>query len=494
MKKLFFLFIAAGLLISSCSKSDRFETGPFPSDAFCKAIPVHCPVIVVPPDEDGDGDDTEELVAAFAAAEPGSVIKLLPGTYYVGYIELYGFQGSITGAGREKTIIILKPSIDQVTQNNANKTAGWWRMIGGDIKMSDMTFKTPDGFLSDEGDYEPNYGSDLYSMFMINNYNDEYYHPEKSQNILVKNCNFIGGINPDITKDGYWTTDHNAWLGFWVGVDYVWPKVELDYPLTKGEYVFKDCYFEHLLNGVEGFSLGEHATLTVTSCRLQNNYCPLIFIANYNSRLFITDNIFTNSQEYEIIIDDTDAGYLSHTSIKPLKRCSYVITGNQFSGVSVSSILLGDTWIGTDPTQRLPMLFTIKGNRFKLRGSGTAITALNSQDPVIRNNSFQGTGDIGIYINGGITKDFFGIPIPNEVYAKNALILGNNFSGLKTTTAAVVLGEKTMNCTVVGTGKEKVIDDGINNKVTGMKKVPGGHQFGPDIRDNIRMWQGRGHR
>ena len=139
------------------------------------------------------------------------------------------------------------------------------------------------------------------------------------------------------------------------------------------------------------------------------------------------------------------------------------------------------------------MLITIKGNQFNLSGSGSAVTAFNSQDAVIRNNRFLGTCGMGILIDGA-TKDLYGYDIPPGVYARNVLVLGNNFSGLKASTAAVVLGEKSMNCTVVGIGKEKVIDNGVNNKVTGMKKVPGGHHFGPTIRDNLRMWQGRGHR
>ena len=162
MKKLFFLFIAAGCVVSSCSKADRDFPGQLSSDAFNKGMPVNVPIIVVPPNKDGDGDDTEELTAAFTAAKPGTVIKLLPGEYHVGYMEVYGFQGSIIGAGREKTIIILKPSIDQISQKDDNQTPGWWRVIGGDIKISDITFKTPDGFLSDEDDYLPDFGSDLF--------------------------------------------------------------------------------------------------------------------------------------------------------------------------------------------------------------------------------------------------------------------------------------------------------------------------------------------
>ncbi len=492
MKKFIFLIPAAlCIIIASCSKDSGLDPGKGLSPGFDKGFKPCVPPITYSPS--ADGDDTDELKALISGAEPGSVIKLSQGEYHLGYMELYGFNGSLVGAGKEKTKIILKPSIDQLSQLDENKTPGWWRLIGGDITLSDITFLTPDGFLSDEEDYDTSIGSDLYSMFMVNNYNDEYYHPDgPPQKLLVKNCSFIGGTNKDMSKDMYWVTEHNTWLAFWIGVDYIWPKDDVNYPLTKGDYVFKECYFDNFLDGAEGFSLGENATFTVTGCRLNKCKIPLFFIANYNSCISITNNIFTGSQQYDIFIEDIDAGFLSNTEINPIRRCSYVITGNQFNTRQVSSIVLCDTWIGTDPTQRLPMLFTIKGNLFNLNGSDCCITALNSQDPVIRNNRFTGTCETGVYINGGITQDLFGIvTVPNIVCAKNALILGNNFSGLKATNAAVVLGDKTMNCTVIGTGKEKVVDDGINNKVTGMKKVPGGHHFGPLIRDNVRTWRGR---
>ncbi len=498
MRKVIFLIPAAlCIIIASCSKDPGFDPEKGLSPGFDKGFKPCVPLITYSPS--ADGDDTDELKALISGAEPGSVIKLSAGEYHLGYMELYGFNGSLVGAGKEKTKIILKPSIDQASQMDDNKGPGWWRLIGGDITLSDITFMTPDGFLSDEGDYKPSppsdLGADLFAMFMVNHFNEEYYHPDgPAQKLLVKNCSFIGGTNPDMSKDGWIKTEKNTGLAFWVGVDYVWPTDGVDYPLTKGDYLFKECYFENLLDGVEGFSLGEKAILTVTGCRLNRCQEPLFFIANYNSSINIINNIFTNSEDYDIFIEDIDWGYLPNTEIKPLKRCSYIITGNQFNTGPISSIVLCDTWIGIDPAHSLPMLFTIKGNLFNLNGSDCGIIALNSQDPVIRNNRFTGTCETGVYINGGITQDVLGlVPVPNEVIAKNALILGNNFSGLKATDAAVFLGDKTTNCTVIGTGKEKVVDDGIDNKVTGMKKVPVGHHFGPLIRDNVRMWRGRGH-
>jgi len=499
MKKFIFLIpVVLCIIIASCSKDPGFGPGKGLSPGFDKGFKPSVPLVTYSPS--ADGDDTDELLALISGAESGSVIKLSAGEYHLGYMELYGFNGSLVGAGKDKTKIILKPSINQRSQMDENKTPGWWRLIGGNITLSDITFRTPDGFLSAEGEYYPSpqsdAGRDLYSMFMVNHSNDEFYYPDgPPQKLLVKNCRFIGGTNSDTDYDGWIKTEKNTGIAFWIGIDYTWPKADLKYPLTKGDYVFKDCYFENLLDAVEGFSLGEKATLTVTGCRINKCQIPLYFLANYNSIISITNNIITGSQLYDIFIEDVDGGYLPNTEIKPLKRCSFIITGNQFINKAiVSSIVLCDTWIGINPAHSFPLLFTIKGNLFNLSGSGCAITALNSQDPVIRNNSFTGTCETGVYINGGITQDVYGIvTIPNEVYAKNALLLGNNFSGLKATDAAVVLGDKTMNCTVIGTGKEKVIDDGINNKVTGMKKVSGGHHFGPLIRDNVRMWRGRGH-
>ena len=57
----------------------------------------------------------------------------------------------------------------------------------------------------------PAYGSDLFAMFVVNNYNDEFYHPEgPAKNLLQKDAAFIGGTNPDLSKEGWWSTDHNT--------------------------------------------------------------------------------------------------------------------------------------------------------------------------------------------------------------------------------------------------------------------------------------------
>lgn len=474
MKKYVFI-LAAVFIITSCAKDDLYEKGQYPADAYVNMVSVHNrPVVVVPPDADGDGDDTEELTTAFASAVPGTVIQLLEGEYNAGYIELYGFNGLIIGAGAEKTKIKLKTSIDQATQVGDNQIPVWWRIMGGDITISGIAFVIPDGFLSDDGDFDPGWGSDLFAIFSVAHYNDEYYYPyDQSQKLLVQNCIFHGGINPDMSKDGWWPTEFNTLIGIWVGVDYCWPTEDLDYPLVKGDFKFEDCIFDNFIDAIEVFGVGEDAITTVNRCNTDNCYWPLFFNANYNSQIFLTDNLFTNSTSYEIVIEDYDWEFFPNTDIQRLRKCSYNITGNKFNGSPDGSIFTYDACVAINPDQRLPLQVNIKNNSFSLNGSGTAITSFNSRDLIVRNNKFTGSGVAGILVDGS-TLDVYGFEFLPEVFAENAQIFGNNFSGLTSSEAAVVLGTRSMDCFVAGTGKENVFDNGINNKVSGMKKKPGG--------------------
>ena len=89
-----------------------------------------------------------------------------------------------------------------------------------------------------------------------------------------------------------------------------------------------------------------------------------------------------------------------------------------------------------------------------------------------------------ILIDGTSIFDATGIEFPAP-FASNALILGNNFTGL-TSTADIFLGEKSSNCTVVGSGKETVVDNGVNNKIVAMHHKTGGHHRGPYYRNNFK--------
>ena len=126
MRKLIYFTTAAFFLLAGCSKNDSFDFGRVHSDLIC-THQTYSQVIVVKPDK--SGDDTEAILDAITNAGPGSLIKLTEGEYHVGYMELYGFQGTIAGAGCEKTTIILSTSIDQTSQNNNNQLSAWWESL-----------------------------------------------------------------------------------------------------------------------------------------------------------------------------------------------------------------------------------------------------------------------------------------------------------------------------------------------------------------------------
>ena len=488
-KSTFLILGALCLLIASCSKDPRFLPGPALLPGLNENGFSHVSAITVPP---SGGDDTEALTNAIANAKPGTLIKLLAGEYHVGLMEIYDFNGKLVGAGRDKTIIILKTPIPMNSQIEKNQTPGWWRMIGGDFLISDMTFKTPDGFLTD--DYEPTfYGRDLYTIFMINNYNDIYYHPEARQKARFERVNFFGGTNWDMSQDLYWVTEHNIWMAIWIGADYWWPADGLVYPLTAGYYTITNCNFEHFLTAAEGFSLGELANMKLNSCRFDNCMQTLYFTANYNSEIFITNNLLLNSTMYDLLIEDLDYGFMPSTPVNPLKKCKYTIMNNIFTVTNqITSLTMYDTWVALDPKERLPMQFMVSGNQFNLCDGSSGILAINNLNATISNNKFKGSCSTGIMVDGAITDRFQMLALdPEKAYAVNCQLILNNFTGMQSDEADIILGTRSKNCTVVGSTNDEIIDNGIKNRIVGMKPVNKRSGFKPTTNDNIIAWHGR---
>ncbi len=415
--------MAAICLLFSCQTSGPFGDELTGNDLKNAASGV---VIVVEPT---GTDDTENILKAFTDAEaagPGTTIQLLEGEYYTGAVEIYGFHGILKGAGTTKTIMNCIPGIPVEDQLNNNQCSAWWRLIGGDVTLTDMTFKTPDGSLVKEGFFDPWLGKDLYALIIFNNYNDLYYHPGEFQKVKVERVDLYSGY--DDPEDGSsWKTDHNSLLGIWVGFDYSWPAEGVDYPLTKGNFVIKDCYLEHFLDAVEGFSLGEEAKMVIQNCMLNKCGWPLFFTANYNSDITIKNNVFSNTDLVnEIGIWDHDFGLLCNTTILPLKPCRYTITGNTFNTTAaIPAIDIKDYWVYLGPEERMPLQIIVENNVFNLSEGSSGILLNNNLNAVVRNNRFTGVCTTGIAVDGFNEDNPEAVP-----FAWNNLLLGNNFSRL----------------------------------------------------------------
>ena len=483
-KKLFFWFIAGIIILASCAKDEITD----PSMVTEKARHVKGPVTWLAP---SGGDDTQAFVDAFAASTPGSVIQLAPGVFHVAYIELLGFNGCLKGSGRDKTFITPYDLIKVGPQADRNLLPTWWRIIGGDVTISDVTFKTGDGSLLE--DVDAYYGKTLCCLIAVNNYNFYYqFDAPQPMNFSFINSNIIGGaLDPD--QAGWAGLDYNVLMNLWIGTDVYWPVEPVI--LTSGKYIISNSYFEHCGDGFEAFSLGGQAVLICDRSKTKDCVYGTYCTANFGAKIFLTNNVFTNSLWYDIYLEDNDYGILGDIPF-PSNRCEYVITGNTFN-VSpwISSLVLMDDRGIMNSDIYVPTLALIKNNNFKLAEGSTGISCMNAMDSQVRNNHFSGMAAKGVYVDGADVYNLLLYP-PEYIgtgEAKNVLILGNNFNGLISTEADIVLGENSFDCTVVGNGKDDVIDLGTNNKIVGMKMVPGGNHAGPTIRDNFRMMPGMRH-
>lgn len=120
--------------------------------AFWLTTPAYAadPVLIAPSGDATGQTDADALQAAISEAEPGTLIQLAEGTYYLNHVLLAeNFQGTIQGAGREKTIITtvgeLPVSSDSPVTKNPPSLQNPWpfvlTIVDGDVTLQGMTWR-----------------------------------------------------------------------------------------------------------------------------------------------------------------------------------------------------------------------------------------------------------------------------------------------------------------------------------------------------------------
>lgn len=486
MRKFFLIFsVAMVSLLLSCSKEESNGLKNDSISSFENYAVYNAPAFTVPP---SGGDDTDELLQAFAdaqAAGPGAVVQLTEGTYIISSIEIHDFIGTFRGKGKDKTIVLAAPDLpckeSMDIANGKNTFSHLLKFIGGDVVIAGMTLKIPDGFAcATETDYG---GRDLITILSLGDYSDLYYPENFYIKALVDDVHFIGGFDDGTGASGA----YNVTLGIWAAGDFWYLLEGKDYPFSKMNITIRNSEFENLLGAVEVANMGSEGISDFS-----NNYCHDLMLGvfsgfNYGSKLSFRNNRFVNNTWLDLWLDDDDWGAYMYT--ERTKRTLYEITGNTFSPASGAiAINMLDWKLAVYPELNLPpMLCNISNNLFNLKPDCIGILAQNSQDAVIKNNKFRGSCNTGILAEGIPITDWGGVEHP-AVFANNILMLGNNMSGLTSSVANIVLAEKTSNCTVVGGNNSgNVIDNGVNNKITGLNKIKSQLHLGSTIRDNYRM-------
>jgi hypothetical protein len=477
--KSIFCVFAGVCLLASCSKDPVYDPGSYDSDVMLKARPVHGPQVLLPP---SGGDDTDALLAAIAAAPPRTTIQLSEGEYHFRPLEIRGFDGMIKGAGRGKTFLMPYGLIETGPQYALNIMPTWWHILGGNVTISDLVFRTEDGIMLE--DVDPYFNKALACLITVNNYDSGYHFDNPApMTFCLVNVDILGGsIDPALGGMGL---PYNVIMSLWFGTDVWVPSGPL--PLCNGTIKITNCTFDNVGQGFEAIGCGDKTTIYLNGNRTDNVAWGTFFTGNYGSKIFVTGNSFNGASISELSIGDWDWGLMGDTDF-PDTQSIYVVTGNTFNTLhEINSLILRDDRGVAAPDYYLPTRVLVKNNRFNLCEGSTGISCINSRGAQVRNNYFKGNAVIGVRVDGGdvyslLTGEYFGIGD-----AKNNLILGNSFSALSASEADIYLGERSSQCTVAGNGNETVIDLGTDNIIVGMKEVHGGHNPGLLIRDNFRM-------
>ncbi len=455
------------LIIPACSK-DGFN----PRDSFNhhsgKEYLNNCvnhEVINVSPVE---GDNTKNLLDAFEqakAAGEGTVIQLSEGTFKTGFLEIIEFNGTLKGAGKGKTII--KPIMGLPCLAELNRNRSWLvsliSFIGGDITMSDFTFKVDDGNACNS-DYLT-FGTDLYILVKFTDRLHEFFAPETaSVNALVENIDFLGGSD----AGGGSAENYNTCAAIWFGIDIKMPRVPTDLR-ANGNLAVNNCRFERFWTAIDVPCMGM-GNLTVINNSFKGLYAPIFYYDNINTEAAIANNKFYNSIYYDIYINGSEMGENYYPLITAAKRSTFKISNNSFitsdfggfwiHPAGVSMYLL-DMRSSIYPEENMPIKFFVENNKIFLNEGATGIVGINNKDAMIIANKFSGNGTTGISMNGDTTAGIF---------ASQLKLLGNDFSGASYTEADILLGTNTMNCLVAGSPKDNIVNMGSNNKIAGMPR------------------------
>jgi hypothetical protein len=459
LKTILFFTVTAGLLLS-CSKTDLDEDYLNADRSGTDLKSVNCPSKVVFVSPSG-GDDTEILKAAFAEAEGygrGSVVQLAKGEYKLSHLDVYDFYGSLKGKGKTETIITVLPGIISFDECVAKKTVPCiMRFVGGDVRLSDFTIRTPPGPVS--------VGGYIYSIINFSSFTQdfEFGNENRSINAVVDNVSVKGQFDEGGGYGGY-----NSAMGVRAGFDFfpVWEEPETKQPREKMNISITGSDFEN-------FSYA----LVVEGCKNSKVVIGKINKGNHFFNCHQAGGIW-EERDNEIVVegnffDINDCGLdLDNTPWYSCFNNEPSIKGT-VSKLRFNTFKLKGGWYGfwlADPSRATdpgaPASIMVYDNLFNMEDGGwTCITGYLLNGTVIKNNRFTGSGYQGIYLDDRADYWWFDT---EGIFNENGLILGNNFSSANFDDCAIYLNEGTKNWTIVAAETVSITDMGTGNKIIGV--------------------------
>ncbi|MDF1570916.1 MAG: hypothetical protein RQ743_12565 [Bacteroidales bacterium] len=463
-KKVIFLIFACFGLMSGC---EQFEMPDDDLTGIDLTKAISQAVFTVEPT---GFDDTENLKNAFAEAVdagPGAVVQLVEGEYFLGFLEIRNFYGTMEGAGKTKTIITAMNNLDMQALWDLNLHGDLVKFVGGDVRLSHFTIQTPPGKISVTGSPKGHIRSLV--NFSATNAVYEAGNENRSINVTVDNVSFKGQF---IEGGPGYNHGYNCFFGLRTGYDYFSgsdiAREKIDFKITNSE--INTFVYGLVLESMKNSKLivGEKNKGNVFSNLDQSGGVW----ESRNMEILIEGNTF-NVPEYSWGFDLSDYPYYGVLKDEPETETTLCNIQNNVFNLPYAEygIYIRNQRHYFYPNEK-PVAYQIRNNQFNMTdGYPWGIVTQVTKDMVIRNNKFSGYGYQALYLT---------------LLSEGGLVLGNNFSTAEFSSAAIFLNANTSNWTVVGGMiKDRVINLGVNNVITGMNVSTSDKSLGRSISEKM---------
>jgi hypothetical protein len=469
MKKLNFLLTFLVILAISCTKDDLLNTEQSTDQLLSNDnLKYSGSVIKVMPN---GTDDTQTLVDAFAIAKAScknAVVKLMPGTFYIGMIEVKEFNGTLTGSGKEGSIITNLPDLSPDAVIIINKLPALITFIGGDVTVSDLTVKLSEG-LSWLGTQEMN-------MLLFSDYSADFMPARKHIQVKLNNIEVIGLLNKDVEIwEGGPVIDYpyNSFHGAKFAPDMqllgntVVPRCNIDADITNSKFskFSKGVYVWGCKRG--NLSLGEKGGNIFIE-----NIQGLVVNENIGVHVKIMNNEFTIPDFYWNGVD-LNTGEALYDDI-PLENVqvdigTYEIRYNIFNVYYSNGMGIMDAWRYVHPENPLWMKMIWDNNTFNALADGAWVgLTFNLKNALFLNNTIVGDASDGLLANYGIY--YIDPSDPNYLlsWSEGCRFLNNKFMQKD---LLFYMDSDTKDWLVMGDLSNIIVEDhGVNNRFIGKTK------------------------
>jgi hypothetical protein len=441
MKKLYNVLFFLSVLTFSCSKDSLLNSDQGTDQLLNNsALKTSGLVITVKPN---GTDDTPALIDAFEQAKASgqkAVVKLMPGTFKIGSIEVTEFNGKLTGSGQGTTIITNIwdfPTRDDVFQ--LGRMPALITFIGGNVEVSNLTVKISE--LNWVVDPQKPQGMPI---LLFSDYSNTYFPSDHHIQVKVNNIEIINSDQPGVYFGGI-TFEPAKFPGSETRI----PRSNIDATVTNSRFSnlgvdVWGCKSGNFMIGSNIFELGgltAHQNMGVTVKITKNN-----IISQYGHPIDI------NAWDFEL-------GVLEYVSCKV---GTYEIRDNIFN---YEEMVFGiwDDWRYNYPENPDWMRIIWDNNIFFANKDGLTLgNTFGLKDAVFSNNKI-----VGNFQGGNL--HILGSWCPNDCpgWSIGFQLLDNYFLQKN---FVIELGPTTSDCLIKGNLKNvTVIDKGLNNTIIGTK-------------------------